>query len=363
MRLARAHFDLTVYTDKADEAQAKLNDIKSELHEIDLIVRPGDPFRPHLERIMESRAGLIDDAPLDLPPRSSFEVSYSNLVRLNEQVHSTIKEWELCEYKRTAALHDAVIMTEVMDRERSCKGRPMLFYRRYLRPPVMYLSSAALILVSILILVSECLFSADGIDLSPLSLFVHYALPLWMPAWAMQGILLLPLLYIAHCTYSSLFQVKIFDYYHLVPGHGSDLASLIFSASYLCRLISPMAYNYMLMLHTDQTAFVAVMGQLDLSSFGSHFQDFLPLLVLPSAAFTLFKIYAKMADMICGRRFQFDERSLRTEQVTRGVLLTRHAYNEYVGDRDSGGGSETSLDAQLGDIAGGSSDDSEPTSV
>jgi len=335
MLLARAHFDLAEYTDRSDQASDRLREVVRQVREMDRAVAPGDTFRPYADQVVAKCPTEGGYDPALFPSNNhSFEVSYENIVRLHADLKTALYEQFFCEHMRKQSLDAALWMREVLDTSIPCEGRGRreairLGYFRYVHRIVMDLFAAWCVVLSLVILVSELLFSFDVVNMSLLSLWTHASWKV-LPWPVMQVVIAAPLLYIAYCAYSSLFQVRIFSYYRLVTGGGSSCASLIFSASYLCRLISPMAYNYMLMLHVDNTAFLSEMGSLDLSALGRYAQDFVPMLVALSFAATVFKIYARIAGAVCGRRFQFDDKSLSAEHVRRGEMLSNHEYTQYL---------------------------------
>ena len=50
----------------------------------------------------------------------------------------------------------------------------------------------------------------------------------------LQLFVFIPVMYIAVCAYTSLFRLRVFNYYHLVPYKMSNSVSLLFSAAYVC---------------------------------------------------------------------------------------------------------------------------------
>ncbi|KAJ9052183.1 hypothetical protein DSO57_1036790 [Entomophthora muscae] len=98
------------------------------------------------------------------------------------------------------------------------------------------------------------------------------------------------LLYMSWCAYSSLFQLKVFNYYVLVPNKHTDENSLLFCGAYLCRLAIPLYYNFLLLSSSDQKnlanspndiVFSDLMGKMDLVPFlGSMFNQLVPFLIL-----------------------------------------------------------------------------------
>ena len=47
--------------------------------------------------------------------------------------------------------------------------------------------------------------------------------------------------------------MRIFNYFYLSLYHLTDENSLIFAATFLCRLTAPLSYNFLGMIHMDQT--------------------------------------------------------------------------------------------------------------
>lgn len=83
----------------------------------------------------------------------------------------------------------------------------------------------------------------------------------------------------ALCAYTTLFKLKLFNFYRLVPHQMSDAGSIMFSAkyvvylylfsiivfflfiffiSYLCRLAAPLAYNFLSIVHQEDLNFTSV---------------------------------------------------------------------------------------------------------
>lgn len=186
------------------------------------------------------------------------------------------------------------------------------FWYCYVEARVFQLLCILLAGLSLVIIWSELVFSACtlvGIDLSIFSLFIRAIYR--APPFILQAAIFLPVLYISWCAYSSLFKLRLFNYYHIVPHHMSDSNSLLFSAAYLCRLTAPMAYNFMEMSHYTDTEFVTVMGNLDVelesASANEIFQTFFPVLLFPFILLTLFNVYSKILAALHIKRFQFTE--------------------------------------------------------
>ena len=111
------------------------------------------------------------------------------------------------------------------------------------------------------------------------------------------------LIYMCSCTYSTLFRVKILDYYQMVPEHHTDEATLLFVGGYLCRLTFPLCYNYLTMAGlaegsdlTDLPVFIQYLGPaVKLTPlFGDNYNDWLPYIILIIAVIVTFHLHHRI---------------------------------------------------------------------
>ena len=65
----------------------------------------------------------------------------------------------------------------------------------------------------------------------------------------MSGIVIIS--YLCFCACYTLFKMRVFNYYYLAPNHQTNEYSLIFSGMLLCRLTSPLCYNFLGLVHLD----------------------------------------------------------------------------------------------------------------
>jgi len=163
------------------------------------------------------------------------------------------------------------------------------------------------------------------IDLSPFSQIIVHS---QMQGFGKQIFCFIPLSYMALCAYTTLFKVKLFNYYRLVPHQQSDPNSIMFSANYLCRLAAPLSYNFLKLINQEDSSFAAVMGEMDAFPLGKDFQIFFPIFVAVLCLFTIFNVWGKIASMCCIKRFRYvpdDDYKLITEgeQILRDERATK----------------------------------------
>lgn len=67
-----------------------------------------------------------------------------------------------------------------------------------------------------------------------------------------KAICCLSIAYLSLCAYYTIFRIRVFNYFYLSIYHQTDETSLIFAATFLCRLTASLSYNFLGMIHMDQ---------------------------------------------------------------------------------------------------------------
>jgi LMBR1-like membrane protein len=155
-------------------------------------------------------------------------------------------------------------------------------------------------------------------------------------------------------------KTRLFSYYRLLPYSLSDSNSLLFSAAYLCRLIAPMAYNFLLMsgfgggkadsadgkFSPETATFVQVMGTMNLAPFlGAQFSSFFPIFLIVFAFLTFFNVYTRCTQFCCTKRlrkFSFDI-DFDDEHTRKGRDLVNQERDRRVRQLREGSGEATDL--------------------
>ena len=199
-------------------------------------------------------------------------------------------------------------------------------YNRYMAPTVMRICSLCLYFLSVCIVLSQ-LTIYEGLPLwikriSPLKFFIG----LMEPNLTLIQITCLGLLgYILGTCWFSMFKLKVFSIYIMVPEH-TPPSCMLMNAMLLCRLTAPIAFNFMIiampptqdsLVDVRQTTFYEELGErmLDLSSLGNFlgmaslsFTTFAPFIMLPYMIIVLFNKTA-LFTKCCSKRnkFQFED--------------------------------------------------------
>jgi len=136
-----------------------------------------------------------------------------------------------------------------------------------------------------------------------------------------------PVLYCALCTYYAMFRMRLCEGMTLYPHGHSDAASLLFNATYACRLGPPLCFNFLKLLHEKdesgvfrgqaRTFFTGTQfGNMDQNPLfsGDYFNNYAPLLIVILCGCTYLNLGSAVANCcsacfpcVASPSFSFDE--------------------------------------------------------
>ena len=93
----------------------------------------------------------------------------------------------------------------------------------------------------ILLYIDKYFLPLDTVDLSPFSQLIKV---LHMEGFGKELFCFIPLSYMALCAYTTLFKIRLFNYYRLVPHRQSDANSIMFSAKYVVSFVCRGSGNF-----------------------------------------------------------------------------------------------------------------------
>ncbi|KAN0047504.1 hypothetical protein ACTA71_001886 [Dictyostelium dimigraforme] len=271
------------------------------------------------------------------------EASYATLVALNSRLKNAITNSQRAEFLYDQCLVEAFELQDIQNSAISLDKNVNWSFREprqgrfakqldtmewiwynYLEVSVFRISAIVFALLSLLIIWSEFALAFTSIDISILSNIVKHSN---VSNIFIQFIIFFPLGYEALTCYSTLFKIRIFNYYRLIPHQHSDSNSIIFSAAYLCRLGAPLCYNFIQFINmnsgsaNNRTSFSVIMGTMNVAPFlGTYFYIYFPLLIVIVCLSTLFNIYSRIMNCLNISRFRFDV-DFSHEQIDEGKFL------------------------------------------
>jgi LMBR1-like membrane protein len=177
-------------------------------------------------------------------------------------------------------------------------------------------------LLSTVLVWCEVTMFMSSINLSPLS---HLIDVVKSNAGAVQFVAMVPLMYLALCAFFAMFQLRWSRFYDMQRNKRTNEFSLLLNASFLLRLMPPLAYNFLQMLRETDSAFQHALGRMDIVPFfGSSFTVYFPMIILLCCIATFFNFYGKFLRMVGASPFEYKS-EFESDQIEEGRVLIRSA--------------------------------------
>lgn len=332
--LKRYQFELASLSVKLEDSKVNLEKTLKKVRKVCDITGPDDPYRPLVDIIVSKCPPEFDD----VSGEGNVEVTYGKLARLHQKVMSHDHLVNMYQTLYDSSVESALRLEDILDSKgspgwrifwsfspaRSYTGAHVVDVLEYLYLCYIegWLSRGASLFCTVLsVLVVWCEFVTPLFCKPDLSVFSQLVRIDGLHWSVIQLFVFIPVMYIAVCAYTSLFRLRLFDYYHLVPHKMSNAASLLFSAAYLCRLIAPLAYNYLNMIRYTSTPFLGVMGSVEfVALFGNIIPKFYPVLLVPFSLATLFNLYGWILKQLRIEQFEFTE-TFTSEWIDEGEKI------------------------------------------
>ncbi|XP_054466966.1 G-protein coupled receptor-associated protein LMBRD2B-like [Anoplopoma fimbria] len=193
------------------------------------------------------------------------------------------------------------------------------------------LLAVLLCLISAAVVWSECTFFSTHPVLSLFAVFVQLAEKQYNYI-CIEMVCFVSILFLCVCVYSTVFRIRVFNYYYLVPHHQTDAYSLQFSGMLFCRLTPPLCLNFLGLIHMDsaishqdriQTSYTSIMGSMRVLYFISDgFYIYYPMLVLLLCFATFYSLGSRCLNLLGFHQYITDDH-LTSDLVDEGKELIR----------------------------------------
>ncbi|KAJ3231572.1 LMBR1 domain-containing protein 2 [Chytriomyces hyalinus] len=341
--------------EKMIDSEAEVYEVARELATLNHKVPDTDPLRVHVDLLLSKCPLAMDEkvrGDVDRRGRAK-EVTLDDLKALHARIKYSITLSERHQAQYRFLLEKAWFLTDVVDNANNpdwmfksvfvkpwnsevdmVRFRALWLWYLWIRPALIYLFSVVFILASVALIWSESTFGIKSVPLSIPALllknnYISYA--------SLEFISISFLIYMCTCAYSTLFKIKIFDYYVIVPEHCTDEPSLLFVGAYLCRLTFPLCYNFLNMVSDDENSvFVEYQGKaIDLAPLlGDSFNTWVPLLVLVVSTITYLNLFGRISALFGGKSFMTGHEGRDADAIEgRGIISQARSHEE----RRSGG--------------------------
>ena len=170
----------------------------------------------------------------------------------------------------------------------------------YLKPWVLRIIAFFLIILSLATLLSEITLFTN-LPLSVFGLLVEQADNIYL----LNLLCILPLIFLFLTSLYGLFQLKLSGLYTVHHNRQTDAYSLLFIASFMCRIGFPLCLNFVqiLKLRDLKTNIEWIMGETP--DFGKSFMMFFPIVLIVLVMFNLFDIYGRFMNFLGFNTFGF----------------------------------------------------------
>lgn len=334
LNLKQIYFKLAKLHGEKCDAEEKLEDVLNEIKTIaekirynhpmrnyvDLIVKKcPDNFRQNLRKNVEDYNDYNEDSNRsNILDEKSLVNLHNRLIRMLQVNNRTNNLWMTI--IKEAFLVEDILINESNSNKKFVRSFPLTYsypflkkiwnptfewlYYCWIRKYIMKFISVILMATTVIVIWSEMTFFNKQPVLSIFAIFLIRARNTYN-YFSIELFGCLIIAYLCFCAYYTIFKIRLFNYYYLAPNHSTTEYSLVFSATLLSRLTSPLCYNFLGLVHLDshitkdtnliETQFTTIMGHLDVISFISDgFNIYFPILIFVLCLATFFNLGSRV---------------------------------------------------------------------
>ncbi|XP_042731432.1 G-protein coupled receptor-associated protein LMBRD2 isoform X3 [Lagopus leucura] len=346
-------------TEKAD-AEENLEDIMEEVRKVSESIKYNHPLRKCVDTILkkcpteyQERMGRNMDDYEDFDERQNSYPSEKSLVKLHKQVIYSVQRHRRTQVQWQILLEQAFYLEDVAKNETSATRQfvhtfqsqepenkiiqyfytPTIewYWECLLRPWFYRVLAVVLATFSVIVVWSECTFFSTRPVLSLFAVFIQLAEKTYNYIY-IEMACFLTIFFLSICVYSTVFRIRVFNYYYLASHHQTDAYSLLFSGMLFCRLTPPLCLNFLGLTHMDATishrdaqptAYTSIMGSMKVLSFiADGFYIYYPMLVVILCIATYFSLGTRCLNLLGFQQFMGDS-EMTSDLIDEGKELIR----------------------------------------
>ncbi|XP_018603631.1 G-protein coupled receptor-associated protein LMBRD2B [Scleropages formosus] len=362
----RGHLLLKTYfkaaklmTEKAD-AEENLEDIMEEVRKVSESIKYNHPLRKYVDTILrkcpvdyQEKMGRNMDDYEDFDDKQNTYPSERSLEKLHKQVIYAVQRHNRTRVQWQILLDQALHLEDVAKNETSsthqfvhsfAPAEPPSWFSRYVYTPTVEwywecllkqwfyrLLAVVLSLFSVAVVWSECTFFSTRPVLSLFAVFIQLAEKDYNYLY-IEMACFITIFFLCTCVYSTVFRIRVFNYYYLASHHQTDAYSLQFSGMLFCRLTPPLCLNFLGLIHMDsaishqqkeQTAYTSIMGSMRVLSFiANGFYIYYPMLIVILCIATYFSLGTRCLNLLGFQQFM-GENDMTSDLIDEGKELIR----------------------------------------
>uniref|UniRef100_A0A673N8P1 LMBR1 domain-containing protein 2-B n=1 Tax=Sinocyclocheilus rhinocerous TaxID=307959 RepID=A0A673N8P1_9TELE len=265
-------------TEKAD-SEENLEDVMEEVRKINESIKYNHPLRKNVDTILrkcpveyQEKMGRNMDDFEDFDDKQNTYPTERSLSKLHKQVIYAVQRHNRTRVQWQILLEQAFHLEDVAKNETSTSRQfvhsfappePVGWFRRYIYTPSVEwywecllkqwfyrVLSVVLSLFSVAVVWSECTFFSTRPVLSLFAVFIQLAERDYNYLY-IEMACFITIFFLCTCVYSTVFRIRVFNYYYLASHHQTDAYSLQFSGMLFCRLTPPLCLNFLGLIHMD----------------------------------------------------------------------------------------------------------------
>uniref|UniRef100_A0A4W5PM90 LMBR1 domain containing 2b n=1 Tax=Hucho hucho TaxID=62062 RepID=A0A4W5PM90_9TELE len=346
-------------TEKAD-AEENLEDVMEEVRKVQESIKYNHPLRKYIDTVLrkcpvdyQEKMGRNMDDYEDFDDKQNTYPSEKSLVKLHKQVIYAVQRHNRTRVQWQILLQQAMHLEDVAKNETSSAHQfvhsfpstePTSWLSRYFYTPTVEwywecllrhwfyrLLAVVLSLFSVAVVWSECTFFSTRPVLSLFAVFIQLAERDYNYLY-IEMACFITIFFLCTCVYSTVFRIRVFNYYYLASHHQTDAYSLQFSGMLFCRLTPPLCLNFLGLIHMDsaishqlkeQTAYTSIMGSMRVLSFiANGFYIYYPMLILLLCIATYFSLGTRCLNLLGFQQFVGDN-EMTSDLIDEGKELIR----------------------------------------
>ncbi|XP_048224459.1 G-protein coupled receptor-associated protein LMBRD2 [Perognathus longimembris pacificus] len=346
-------------TEKAD-AEENLEDVMEEVRKVNESIKYNHPLRKCVDTILkkcpteyQEKMGRNMDDYEDFDEKRNTYPSEKSLVKLHKQVIYSVQRHRRTQVQWQILLEQAFYLEDVAKNETSATHQfvhtfqspepenrfiqylynPTVewYWECLLRPWFYRILAVVLSIFSVIVVWSECTFFSTTPVLSLFAVFIQLAEKTYNYIY-IEIACFLSIFFLSICVYSTVFRIRVFNYYYLASHHQTDAYSLLFSGMLFCRLTPPLCLNFLGLTHMDSsishqntqpTAYTSIMGSMKVLSFiADGFYIYYPMLVVILCIATYFSLGTRCLNLLGFQQFMGDN-DMTSDLVDEGKELIR----------------------------------------
>ncbi|XP_053304103.1 G-protein coupled receptor-associated protein LMBRD2 isoform X2 [Spea bombifrons] len=339
--LMKTYFKAAKLTTEKADAEENLEDVMEEVRKVNESIKYNHPLRKCVDTILkkcpteyQEKMGRNMDDYEDFEERDVSYPSEKMLVKLHKQVIYAVQRHRRTQVQWRILLEQAFYLEDIAKNETSATRQfvhtfppqesESWFSRHFYTPTIEWywecllhpwcsrILAVVLGIVSAVVVWSECTFFSTKPVLSLFAVFIQQAERTYNYIY-IEVACFLTIFFLSICVYSTVFRIRVFNYYYLASHHQTDAYSLLFSGMLFCRLTPPLCLNFLGLTHmdvsiahqnTEPTAYTSIMGSLRvLPLIADVFYIYYPMLVVILCIATYFSLGTRCLNLLGFQQF------------------------------------------------------------